>query len=147
MKNGIMALGLLAMVGGGCDDGIEPEPAGGGGGDPVTEATAAAEAWLALVDEGRYGDSWDSACELFRGAVSKQQWEAQVRGARGPLGANESRAVSSAEYATELPGAPDGEYVVIQYNASFANKDVAVETITPMRDPDGVWRVSGYYIR
>jgi hypothetical protein len=27
------------------------------------------------------------------------------------------------------------------------NKRSAVETITPMRDPDGQWRVSGYFIK
>jgi hypothetical protein len=36
---------------------------------------------------------------------------------------------------------------VIQYRTSFENKANAVETVTPMRDPDGVYRVSGYYIR
>ena len=50
-------------------------------------------------------------------------------------------------YTTNLPGAPDGEYVVIQYKTSFQNKASAIETVTPMRDPDGVYRVSGYYIR
>ena len=29
----------------------------------------------------------------------------------------------------------------------FEKKASAVETITPMLDPDGVWRVSGYFIR
>ncbi len=48
---------------------------------------------------------------------------------------------------TSLPGAPDGEYVVIQYNTEFENKKVAIETITPMLDDDGKWRVSGYYIK
>ena len=50
-------------------------------------------------------------------------------------------------YATSLPGAPDGEYVVIQYKTSFVNKKDAIETITPMLDKDGKWRVSGYYIK
>jgi hypothetical protein len=36
---------------------------------------------------------------------------------------------------------------VIQYDSVFANKASAVETITPMLDADGVWRVSGYYIK
>ncbi len=48
---------------------------------------------------------------------------------------------------TSLPGAPDGEYVVIQIQTSFENKKSAVETITPMLDKDGRWRVSGYQIR
>ena len=49
--------------------------------------------------------------------------------------------------ATSLPGAPDGEYVVIQFEASFGNKRASVETVTPMLDKDGQWRVSGYYIK
>jgi len=54
---------------------------------------------------------------------------------------------SAAQPATSLPGAPDGDYVVIQFQTSFANKASAVETITPMRDRDGAYRVSGYFIR
>jgi hypothetical protein len=43
--------------------------------------------------------------------------------------------------------APDGEYVVIQFEASFENKKSAIETVTPMLDKDGNWRVSGYYVK
>ena len=58
-----------------------------------------------------------------------------------------SRKLKGAQYETSLPGAPDGEYVVIQYDTSFENKQSAVETITPTLDKDGQWRVSGYFIR
>ncbi|MEW6584469.1 MAG: DUF4019 domain-containing protein, partial [Nitrospirota bacterium] len=54
--------------------------------------------------------------------------------------------VKSKKYATSLPGAPDGEYVVIEFETSFENKKSAVETVTPMMD-SGKWRVSGYYIK
>jgi hypothetical protein len=54
---------------------------------------------------------------------------------------------ASWEYAEKLPGAPEGKYVVIQYETVFENRASAVETVTPMLDPDGVWRVSGYFIR
>ena len=57
------------------------------------------------------------------------------------------RKLDSQKYMTSLPGAPDGEYVVIQYKTKFENKKSAVETITPMLDNDGKWRVSGYYIK
>jgi hypothetical protein len=57
------------------------------------------------------------------------------------------RTVKSKQYATSLPGAPDGEYVVVQYETSFHNKKSSIETITPMLDRDGKWRVSGYYIK
>jgi hypothetical protein len=70
-----------------------------------------------------------------------------ARAVRGPLGNAVSRNLLSRQYTTTLPGAPDGEYVVIQYETSFENKKVAVETVTPMKDADGHWRVSGYYIK
>ena len=53
----------------------------------------------------------------------------------------------SKSYHTSLPSVPDGEYVVIQFKASFENKKSAIETITPMMVKDGKWRVSGYYIK
>jgi hypothetical protein len=58
-----------------------------------------------------------------------------------------SRKVISARYATSLPGAPDGEYVVIRYETEFTNGKEAVETVTPCLEKDGSWKVSGYYIK
>jgi hypothetical protein len=55
--------------------------------------------------------------------------------------------VQTKTYKTSLPGAPDGEYVIIQFETSFENKKIAIETVTPMMDKDGNWRVSGYYIK
>jgi hypothetical protein len=48
---------------------------------------------------------------------------------------------------TSLPGAPDGDYVVIRFATSFEKKKSAIETVTPMRERNGTWRVSGYYIK
>ena len=103
--------------------------------------------WLVLVDEGRYVDSWQEAASYFQAAVDSQQWQMSMAAFRDPLGSVISREVASKHYTTRLPGAPDGEYVVIQYKTSFENKRVAIETVTPMRDKDGKWKVSGYYIR
>ena len=70
-----------------------------------------------------------------------------LEGVRTALGGVVTRTLASKQYATSLPGAPVGAYVVIRYGTVFENKKSAVETITPTRDPDGEWRVSGYYIR
>jgi hypothetical protein len=106
-----------------------------------------ADAWLALVDQGKYDQSWEEAARLFKGAVTKEKWREAASAVRAPLGKLVSRKLKSRQYTKTLPGVPDGEYVVIQYDSSFENKTEAVETVTPMLDPDGVWRVSGYYIR
>ena len=110
-------------------------------------ARGVAEAWLNLVDAQKYGESWDEASAFFKSKISKNKWTEMVGSARKPFGALKSRQFLGAKYATELQGAPDGEYVVIQYKASYENKKNAVEDITPMKDGDGRWRVSGYYIR
>jgi predicted transcriptional regulator len=115
--------------------------------DVEQQATAAAEAWLELIDAGKYDDSWDVAAEYFKRVVKQEKWRDMAAAARGPLGPLLSREVKSAEHRTTLPGAPDGEYVVIQFATSFEHKKSAVETVTPMRDNDGAWRVSGYFIR
>ena len=110
-------------------------------------AVKAAAQWLALVDEGKYLESWNEAAQLFKGAVTGAQWKTSVMGARNPIGKLISRSVKSKQYTRSLPGAPDGEYLVIQYATSFENKKSAVETVTPMLDKDGKWRVSGYHIK
>lgn len=113
--------------------------------DPAAER--AALEWLALIDRGETAASWDAAASLFRRAVSAQQWAQSLDAARTPLGPVVARRLKSARAATELPGAPDGEYVVLQFDTKFEHKRAAVETVTPMRDGDGEWRVSGYFIR
>ncbi len=110
-------------------------------------AVAAATEWLHQVDRADYAGSWDEAATYFKEAVGRDAWVAQIKAVRAPLGDVVSRKVIGARALSSLPGAPDGEYVVIQIETEFANKKSAVETITPMRDGARGWRVSGYYIR
>ncbi len=118
-----------------------------GAGEPVDEALTAAETWLALVDAGRYGESWSEGAAYFRKAVNQNQWEKALEAVRTPLGKALSRQRLSADFTTSLPGAPDGRYVVIRFQTAFEHKNQSIETVTPMLDPDGIWRVSGYFIK
>ena len=114
--------------------------------DTATPEQLALE-WLALVDQGRVAESWSAAASHFRRAVSDAQWAAATDAVRTPLGAVVSRTLKSEQRATELPGAPDGEYAVLQFATTFERKRSAVETVTMMRDTDGRWRAAGYFIR
>ncbi len=42
---------------------------------------------------------------------------------------------------------PKGEYVVIQYASAYTNRPKVIETVTPMLEKDGTWRVSGYFVK
>ena len=113
----------------------------------VKNAVAASDTWLIFVDNGQYSKSWETAAEYFKIALGKEQWDQTLKAVRKPLGKVIKRQIKSKQYTTNLPGAPDGEYVVIQYETSFENKKSSIETVTPMLDNDGKWRVSGYYIK
>jgi len=114
---------------------------------PEVAAASAAEAWLGLVDAGNYASSWSTASSLFRQKVSESQWQSAAAATRAPFGALKSRTLQSATPKSSLPGAPDGQYVVIQYASSCEHKASAIETVTPVMDTDGKWHVSGYYIK
>jgi hypothetical protein len=115
--------------------------------DKEKAAIASAEKWLKLVDNGNYTKSWQESSRYFKMLVKEDQWIQAAQTTRGPLGKLVSRKVKSATYTTTLPSAPDGEYVVIEFETAFKNKKSSIETVTPMVDKDGKWRVSGYYIR
>lgn len=115
--------------------------------EAVRKAKDAARGWLALTDAAKYGPSWDEAASPFKAAIARADWERAVKGIRAPLGAVKSRKVKAATFSRTLPGAPDGQYVVIQFDTQFEHKAAAVETVTPMLEKDGSWRVSGYFIR
>ena len=116
-------------------------------GPAIADAEAAAKTWLGLVDAADYARSWDTAATYFRNSITQSQWNSQVAGVRDAFGGVKTRRLWSARLARSLPGAPDGDYVIIEYSTSFERKAEATETVTPMKDPDGQWRVSGYYIR
>lgn len=108
-------------------------------------AQDAAEQWLALTDNNEYDESWDNAANFFKSSISQESWDTALKKVRQPLGKLIKRTLLNVQYMTQLPQAPSGEYVVIQYQTSFENASV-IETITPMLD-NGSWKVSGYYVR
>lgn len=103
--------------------------------------------WLNLVDSGKYSESWDEAGEYFKSMVTKEDCARKVAGVREAFGVVKYRKLTSSRSATSLPGAPDGQYVVMRFNSSFAHKNKAIETVTSMKDKDGVWKVVGYFIK
>jgi len=109
-------------------------------------AQRVAMACLENVDAGGYGTSWDDAAELFRKAVTRESWEKTIATLRAPLGQPGPRKLRGVAYTRNPPNVPEGEYVMIQYQAMFGER-LVVETVTPMKEADGRWRVSGYFVR
>ena len=110
------------------------------------DAQKAVEAWLEAHDRGRYGETWDASAQFVKDKVPKDKWEPMMRSVLAPFGKLEARSLQAATPTKELPGMPDGEYVVFQYKSRYEHKQSAVETIIPMLE-DGEWRVMTYRVR
>src|SRR5450631_168551 len=110
-------------------------------------AMTAAQAWLTRVDAGSYGESWDESAAYFQEKVPKVQWQTSLDTKRTPLGGMVARKIRKATYARALPNAPEGEYVVIEFDTAFENLPQSTETVTSMRGKDGSWKVAGYLIK
>jgi hypothetical protein len=124
----------------------QAEPAG----DPHVPDEEAAQrealGFLGYLDHGRYADSYAYTGMLIRATNDRDAFALQIKKARAGTGALQSRNLIDASYATSVPGAPEGQYVLLHYQASFANRPDAVETLT-LAFAKGYWRVSGYYIK
>jgi len=114
---------------------------------PENLAQTAAESWLKLTDAGDGAASWDQAARRLQGKVTRGQWTLALARLRSPLGQVVSRKVKSRSYSEKVPGAPDAPNVTVEFETVFERRGPVVETITPMLEPDGVWRVAAYSIR
>lgn len=110
---------------------------------PLTAATS----WVTLIDKGQYDKSWMTAAQYFKNAVTKKKWNEALKAFRKPFGKTKVRKEKSRARRKSLPGAPDGEYVVLRFDTAFEKKEHAVETVTIVYEKDGAWHVCGYFIR
>jgi len=111
------------------------------------EAVEAAQKWLALIDAGKAGVAWDVAAPYLKSAVTRPKWIAGMRDARKPYGKLVSRRATKFARAHTMPGAPDGDYAIIEFETVFANGKRATEHLTWTIEGGDAWRVAGYYIR
>jgi hypothetical protein len=113
----------------------------------IGDASAAADAWLAHTDAGDLAASWRESSSLFRQMVTQEQWAEQHGRLVSVLGRPQERWLRDTEHRTSVPGAPDGQYVLLKYDTRFERKQEAVETVVAILDTDGAWHVGGYFVQ
>ncbi|WP_337190843.1 DUF4019 domain-containing protein [Qipengyuania oceanensis] len=94
-------------------------------------------------------DQSHQPCSLtaFRGAVTAKTWAAQVQPVRAPLGTVMTRSLKGVTAYDKLPGAPAGEYRIVEFDTKFSDAPTdAVETAVMVREGTG-WSVVGYFIK
>lgn len=116
------------------------------------KAIQAAEDWLEILDDNKIDESWFEMSSYFREKISMSRWSSLVSPLRNRVGEVVTRDLLGTYYRTEIPDAPKGDYLIMQYKSVFKNpstgKSLTVtEIITSMKDNDAEWRVGGYYIK
>jgi len=112
--------------------------------EPISAAKV--EVWLALLDQGDYAKSWETAADSFRKEVTKNDWVANASGVRKPLGDLVYRKVSSTNQTKNPPNLPKGTYFVAEFDSAFAGMEAASETAIFRLEPNGQWKAAAYLI-
>ncbi|MBT8432712.1 MAG: DUF4019 domain-containing protein [Altererythrobacter sp.] len=111
------------------------------------ESLVRAENFLKFVDAGDWAGSWEAAGASFQDEATLDEWVAAVEPVREQVGEFKSRKLITVQRTSTLPGAPEGDFEVLQYQSEFAAVDVgAVETLIMVQGADG-WDVAGYFVR
>jgi len=141
MNRSVLAALAIVLLAAGCGPRAESNPTAEKAG------VDAATAWLALMDEGKYEECWNQGSEYLRASIPRNLWLENITSPRRLMGKLVSRTVGKTQYKTTLPGAPDGEYVLIQCQTVFEKKKAGVESIAVSHGADGAWRVMQYYVQ
>src|SRR5512134_2568739 len=81
-----------------------------------TPALEAVRIWLATLDAGRYGASWEDAAPALKESMTRVQWETGLEAKRAPLGVVIVRKIRRASCARGIPADPDADVCVLQYD-------------------------------
>jgi hypothetical protein len=97
-----------------------------------------ARAWLVLVDDKNYAQSWNDAGKAFQRRQKADAWVASEVASREPMGAVASRNLKSIDLSRN-------NIAIVRYDTVFAHKAAAVETVT-LGFENGAWSVTNYAI-
>jgi DNA-binding CsgD family transcriptional regulator len=108
--------------------------------DPAAAATAA-EAFLTLIDQSRWADSYAATGAQFRALNTLERWSAVSEKVRPPLGALLTRNLVANEF---VPAPPEG-YQLVKFASTYASGASQTESVS-LAWEDGAWRVVGIVI-
>jgi DNA-binding CsgD family transcriptional regulator len=101
-------------------------------------AARAAEMFLAMLDEGRWADSYAATGAQFHALNSLERWSEVSARLRPPLGRVLTRDIVGNEF---VPAPPAG-YRLVKFRSTYASGAQQTESLSLVRE-DGAWKVVG----
>ena len=110
------------------------------------EAVTAAERFARMIDSGNSSTAYSQASTLLRLAQNEQEFVTDIERAHLLLGPVQQRQLTALRSIGIYPRFPDGDYLIVQFEARTRHKNKAAEVIL-LRHEDSVWQVADYSIR
>ena len=85
----------------------------------LESAQELALSWLSLTDNQQFETSWNDASTFFQAAISESHWTSSVNAARSSFGRLKTRTITASTFSKTLLGAPNGNYIVFQFDTVF----------------------------
>lgn len=120
---------------------LSSEPTFSAGTKDKENALKFVQDWLALVDSGNYLQTWNDLSDLFKSALTKDQWIKDLNSYRKSFGKLTKR---KQQYITESSDPSIGDYLIFQYQSSFEKKQTVNEAVSVIKGRDGNWKILGY---
>ena len=111
-----------------------------------SQAIFAAESFTGHIDQEDYSTAYANASELFQVSLSKQDWIKEREQANFLIGAVQERKLVSVHARTTFPRLPDGEYLVVYFEAKTERKEKAAEVVLVKSTGDS-WKVCSYRLK
>jgi hypothetical protein len=112
----------------------------------LAAAHEAAQAWLEYLARDRTEEAWEASSDFMKGSQARGKAISRLRQNRRRLGRLVERQALAQARVEQLPGAPPGVYVVLQYRAKYEGREAFYETVTLVLE-EGGWRVAGYFMK
>ena len=109
------------------------------------QAGRTAEAFLVLVDKGKYSESYDAASSWFRKGITRRRWVDALTASRKPLGRVKGRKLDRVELrATRAPDVLDQAWIysVVRFEEGEPCPELTVVFI----EDEAKWKMSAYFV-
>ena len=110
--------------------------------EDATKTEELARDWLALIDDGKFDESYDEAGQTLRDQYARGLWKFGLT-LRMTRGAVQSREFSSSKATPAYAGRVDGNFRIVDFNSLFKYNKRQIERVVFEKTLDG-WKVIDY---
>jgi hypothetical protein len=111
-----------------------------------SQALNQAEQFIALIDNQEYKTAFNNSSLLLQTLTSRQEWIAERGRSVELLGSVQDSKLVAIKARSSYPGLPDGDYLIVYYEARTERKEKAAEVLLLSKNAN-LWSVCSYRLK